>query len=161
MADLSARELWRGTGVSVIRTVPGAALYFLCLSELRSLNLFPSSPLLNSLAAGAVARSAVGVVAMPVTVAKTRIESGAYAYRGTRHALQTMVATEGVGVLFRGLWPTVLRDAPFAGCYLLLYDATRSHFARTSQRHVTDLPVQYTVAAAAMSGFIATALVRS
>ncbi|KAG2447851.1 hypothetical protein HYH02_007307 [Chlamydomonas schloesseri] len=42
-------------------------------------------------------------------------------YRDTFHALSTIVKTEGVRGLFRGVWPTVLTNAPYSGLYYMFY----------------------------------------
>jgi len=47
--------------------------------------------------------------------------SGLY-YRNTFHAVQTIAYKEGIPGLYSGLLPTLVRDAPYSGLYLLLYN---------------------------------------
>ncbi len=75
---------WRGTVATVIRNVPGVALYFSSLQILRTsaqktLKVEKLSPQVN-LVCGATGRAAVGVVLMPFTVVKSRLESSLYKY---------------------------------------------------------------------------------
>lgn len=63
-------------------------------------------------------------VMSPVTLVKTRMEYGGpnhVAYKNTAHALATIAQQEGPRGLFRGLWPTVLTNAPFSALYYMLY----------------------------------------
>jgi len=60
----------------------------------------------------------------PVTLVKTRMEYGGpnhISYNNTAHALATIARTEGPSGLFRGLWPTVLTNAPFSALYYMIY----------------------------------------
>ena len=60
----------------------------------------------------------------PVTLVKTRMEYGGpnhIKYNNTAHALATIARSEGPSGLFRGLWPTVLTNAPFSALYYMIY----------------------------------------
>lgn len=79
--------------------------------------------LLLSLPAG-LARAMSAAVMSPVTLVKTRMEYGGpnhITYKHTAHALATIARQEGPRGLFRGLWPTVLTNAPFSALYYMLY----------------------------------------
>ncbi|GMK53744.1 hypothetical protein CspeluHIS016_0103300 [Cutaneotrichosporon spelunceum] len=133
--------LWRGTVPTVARNVPGVALYFYMLSAIRhELALVPyfsrttassegkRSALAQlsssgNLVAGAVARTSVGFVLNPITVIKARFESNAYAeYRSLTGAFRHLLASEGVRGLFQGFTATAVRDAPYAGLYVVFYE---------------------------------------
>ncbi|CAD6924151.1 unnamed protein product [Tilletia controversa] len=99
--------LWRGTTPTIIRNVPGVALYFWSVTELRAFLARSSIPVLSparnsalsalgsgsgvgssstlpklgtpgNLVSGAVARVTVGFILCPVTVIKTRYEVSSY-----------------------------------------------------------------------------------
>lgn len=48
-------------------------------------------------------------------------QSGVYGYSGVGEAVRTIYSKEGARGLTCGLLPTLLRDAPFSGLYLLFY----------------------------------------
>ncbi|BEJ14018.1 hypothetical protein CspHIS471_0311920 [Cutaneotrichosporon sp. HIS471] len=113
LRDDGVTGLWRGTVPTVARNVPGVALYFYMLSAIRhELALVPffarttasnegkRSALAQlsssgNLVAGAVARTSVGFVLNPITVIKAR---------------------------FEGFTATAVRDAPYAGLYVVFYE---------------------------------------
>lgn len=67
---------------------------------------------------------------MPVTVLKVRYESDYYAYRSLAGATKDIVRTEGVRGLFAGFGATAVRDAPYAGLYVALYEQLKRTFGR-------------------------------
>ena len=75
-----------------------------------------------NLATGAVARASAGFVLMPLTVIKVRYESSLYAYRSLWGATADILRKEGVRGLFSGFGATAVRDAPYAGLYVLGYE---------------------------------------
>ncbi|GLI71715.1 hypothetical protein VaNZ11_017013 [Volvox africanus] len=66
-------------------------------------------------AGAAVSTSGVGPVA--AACSSTAVPR----YRDTFHALSAIMRAEGVRGLFRGLWPTVLTNAPYSGLYYMFY----------------------------------------
>ncbi|XP_015370066.1 PREDICTED: solute carrier family 25 member 38-like [Diuraphis noxia] len=71
--------------------------------------------------AGFSARCITVSVLMPVTVLKTRIESGQFSYTTLIRGLSEMYRLEGWKVLCRGWTPTILRDAPFSALYFMFF----------------------------------------
>lgn len=117
--------LWRGVTPSVARCVPGVGLYFSSLHYLTTSFTDGHPGPLEAVALGAVARSVSGICLIPITVVKTRYESGVYNYKSMKHAVKSIYGTEGVCGLTCGLIPTLLRDAPFSGIYLMFYTQTK------------------------------------
>jgi len=133
--------LWRGDLPTVVRNVPGVALYFYTLQTLRRrLTAFPafaSTPTSHNgasntstlpklsnegnLVAGAVARTSVGFLLNPFSVLKARYESSRYAYTSVSGAFMS-IAREGPRGLFQGFGASVLRDAPYAGLQVFFYE---------------------------------------
>ncbi|KAL2756125.1 hypothetical protein ACRALDRAFT_210704 [Sodiomyces alcalophilus JCM 7366] len=135
---------WRGTVPSALRTGFGSALYFTSLNTIRqrisqtshwagpgSLNPRFSAPSSSSLPklspwanllAGAVARTFAGLALMPLTVIKVRYESSLYSYGSMLHASRDIYATGGIRGFFSGFGATAIRDAPYAGTYVLIYE---------------------------------------
>jgi solute carrier family 25 protein 38 len=70
---------------------------------------------------GVTARGIAGGILHPITVVKTRFESGQFKYSSLNHALKDVYCKEGLKGLYRGWTPTVLRDAPYSGLYYMFY----------------------------------------
>ncbi|KAK2873809.1 hypothetical protein FQN49_002055 [Arthroderma sp. PD_2] len=144
------RNLWRGTLPSALRTGFGSALYFSTLNTLRQsvaiikvrtagdsggssasprTSALPKLSHTANLVTGAVARVSAGFVMMPVTVLKVRYESDYYSYRSRRGAGKDIIRTEGVRGLFSGFGATAIRDAPYAGLYVVFYEQSKRSLA--------------------------------
>lgn len=66
-------------------------------------------------------RTLAGALLIPVTVVKTRYESGVFLYRSLGDAIRHTYRHEGVRGLTSGLAPTLMRDVPFSGLYYMFY----------------------------------------
>lgn len=135
-------ELWRGTIPTIIRTVPGASFYFFSLERTRHhagtfsqkysltglYNVKNGRPgaLLNFFT-GAFSRLVVGFIFMPLTVIKTRMESNLYYYSNVIIAISSIYKQDGIKMLFKGFVATSIRDAPYAGIYLALYEMFKQY----------------------------------
>lgn len=75
---------------------------------------------------GALARASAGLVMMPITVLKVRYESSLYTYPSLWSAMKDILRTEGLRGFFAGYGATAARDAPYAGLYVVFYEATKA-----------------------------------
>lgn len=120
------RGLWRGMVPSITRCVPGVGLYFCSLDFLKSRYFHNTQPsALQSVGLGMFARCMSGAALIPITVVKTRYESGVYRYKSVGSALSEIYKTEGIKGMTCGLVPTLFRDAPFSGLYLMFYTQSK------------------------------------
>lgn len=146
------RQLWRGTTPSVIRTGLGSALYFGMLNQMRQYvarmpaitatvqkdmaakgsSALPKLGNVANLTTGACARVAAGFVLNPMTVLKVRYESSHYSYSSLAGAARDIVAKEGVRGFFAGFGATAVRDAPYAGLYVLIYEQAKAQLGALS-----------------------------
>ena len=78
---------------------------------------------------GVAARSIAATIVIPITVVKSRFECPSYGYRSMGEALATIWRTEGFRGLTCGLAPTIIRDAPFSGLYLMFYTQLKQKVA--------------------------------
>ncbi|XP_069907102.1 mitochondrial glycine transporter isoform X1 [Oryctolagus cuniculus] len=118
--------LWKGMSPSIVRCVPGMGIYFGTFYSLKQYFLRGHPPTaLESVILGVGSRSIAGVCMSPITVIKTRYESGMYGYESIYAALRSIYRSEGHRGLFSGLTATLLRDAPFSGIYLMFYNQTK------------------------------------
>nr|XP_020034036.1 solute carrier family 25 member 38 isoform X2 [Castor canadensis] len=119
--------LWRGMSPSIVRCVPGVGIYFGTLYSSKQYFLRGHPPTaLESVILGMGSRSVAGICMSPITVIKTRYESGKYGYESIYAALKSIYRSEGHRGLFSGLTATLLRDAPFSGIYLMFYSQTKN-----------------------------------
>ncbi|KAL2266577.1 hypothetical protein VTJ83DRAFT_5929 [Remersonia thermophila] len=163
--------LWRGTVPSALRTGFGSAIYFTSLNAIRqtaarlspapasrsagprpasSSSSLPKLSNTSNLVAGAVARSFAGFILMPLTVIKVRYESTLYSYTSLASAAKDILAKEGVRGFFSGYGATALRDAPYAGLYVLFYEQSKKRLsALFPAADAADAPSPQTAAAMA------------
>ncbi|KAI7594648.1 Solute carrier family 25 member, partial [Hortaea werneckii] len=87
-----------------------------------------------NLTTGAFARVAAGVVVNPITVLKVRYESTHYSYTSLAGAARDIWAKEGFRGFFAGFGATAVRDAPYAGLYVLIYEQAKARLASLAQR---------------------------
>ncbi|KAI1336400.1 solute carrier family 25 member 38 [Xylariaceae sp. FL0016] len=130
---------WRGTVPSALRTGVGSAIYFTTLNTIRqraaalaipdagshhrhSSSALPKLSNTANLISGAVARAFAGFILMPLTVIKVRYESNLYSYRSIASAARDIYRTERIPGFFAGFGATAIRDAPYAGLYVVSYE---------------------------------------
>lgn len=89
---------------------------------------------LANLTTGAIARSSAGFILMPITVIKVRYESNLYAYKSIVGAGKDILKTEGFRGFFSGFGATAIRDAPYAGLYVLFYEQLKKRLSSLSQK---------------------------
>ncbi|RDL42019.1 Solute carrier family 25 member 38-like protein [Venustampulla echinocandica] len=155
-SSTSVLSFWRGTLPSALRTGFGSAIYFTTLNTLRQhvakSNLLVSMgaldkngrpshssalPKLSNLAnltTGAIARAGAGFILMPMTVLKVRYESNLFAYKSMAGATKDILRTEGLKGFFVGFGATAIRDAPYAGLYVLFYEQLKKRLSLLTQK---------------------------
>lgn len=137
----SLAALWRGTVPSALRTGFGSAVYFTTLNTIRqnaaripflaSTTTAASSSSLaklsntGNLLAGGAARAFAGFLLMPLTVIKVRYESSLYNYGSIPGAARDILRRHGARGFFAGFGATAVRDAPYAGLYVLFYEQSK------------------------------------
>ncbi|XP_063682058.1 mitochondrial glycine transporter-like [Bolinopsis microptera] len=117
---LVQRSWWIGLRPSLAKTIPGVACYFVTLSQIKEMfgaDVGPSSAVMI----GATSRTITVIFVQPLTLIKTRYESGKFGYKSIHGAVRAIVAQEKLQGLYRGLGATIARDAPFSGIYLAVY----------------------------------------
>lgn len=123
------RGLWRGLSVTLVLAVPTTGLYFTMYEAIRSraTQRYPDmSPSLSALCSGATARVITATAASPLELARTSLQSGIGGENATvMSVLRHLYRKEGFFSLWRGLGPTLMRDAPFSAIYWTAYDALK------------------------------------
>lgn len=108
----------------------------------------------GNLLTGALARAAAGFIMMPITVIKVRFESSMYSYNSLAGAATDIIRTNGWRGFLAGFGATAVRDAPYAGLYVLFYEAGKRqlHTFKKSEAGSTSASINFisgTVAAGA------------
>ncbi|RLO05732.1 hypothetical protein DYB28_008294, partial [Aphanomyces astaci] len=151
LAESGVPGLWRGTTPTLLRVCGGAGLYFGMLEQLQVQNRDAVSAFLG----GALARSFAGLVMSPLTIVKARMEWDA-SNRSIVAQFRSLVATYGWQGLYRGVWPTLLRDVPFSGLYVTLYTRLKNTVGGDNCVHH---PVAVNFSCGVVAGVSATVLV--
>ncbi|KAJ3116684.1 hypothetical protein HDU96_009035 [Phlyctochytrium bullatum] len=165
--------LWRGAGPTALRTVPGTAVYFTVLDKTKrglqrltgnggfGAQFFSSANSIN-LVAGGLSRLTVGLVMMPITVIKVRYESSLFRYNSLSHAIMSIWKEDGIKGFFYGAAATALRDAPFAGTYVMFYEILKPAYSAiilpTHLATVTEHSTLVNIASSVTAGVVSTAI---
>jgi len=70
----------------------------------------------------------------PITVLKVRFESSLYAYTSLSSAIKHIFQTSGPRGFFAGFGATAIRDAPYAGLYVLFYEEAKRRLSTFSTK---------------------------
>lgn len=131
-------SLWRGLSPTLLMAIPANVIYFTGYDALRGSPWSPFSALGATwapLLAGSSARAIAATAISPLELFRTRLQAtGAHSFRDTAAGVRSMVATEGVASLWRGLGLTLWRDVPFSGVYWFGYEAIRDGLRRRRER---------------------------
>ncbi|CAL1264856.1 unnamed protein product [Larinioides sclopetarius] len=151
--------LWRGTLPSIMRCVPGVGMYFSSLHWLQTNYGSSEDPSpFESICFGVLARSFSGATLLPVTVLKTRYEVFIINFFVLREASSKSDYFYLFIGLFSGLIPTLLRDAPFSGIYLMFYTQTKKMvpLCESIRENFLNAPINFSCGV--LSGIFASAL---
>jgi len=125
------RSIFRGTGATLARDGPGSAAYFAAY-EVTKKALTPagSSPSDLNLGAiifaGGMSGVAMWSIAIPPDVLKSRIQSAPTGtYSGFLDCARKTIAADGVGALWKGFGPAMLRAFPANAATFLGVEASR------------------------------------
>lgn len=124
-AEDGIRGLYKGTALTLLRDVPGSVAYYGAY-EIMKLNMpesFPggASGAFSTVFCGGMAGVMNWIVSVPPDVLKSRYQTapnGTYP-GGIRQVLSELIAQEGVGALYKGIAPALVRAFPAnAACFL-------------------------------------------
>ena len=115
------RGLYKGTGATLFRDIPGSVAYYAAYEILKTSLPGANDNIAKILFAGGMAGVFNWIVAVPMDVVKSRLQSapeGTFP-GGIRQVATELVAKEGVMSLYKGLTPALLRAFPAnAACFL-------------------------------------------
>jgi solute carrier family 25 protein 38 len=118
--DNGITGFWRGLTPTLLRVVPGVSIHF-GLYQTTKLYIYNPQRGYEHFAIGFFCRSFAAIILHPTTVIKTQLESSVYGNQSTVNVGKAIIREYGIRGLWFGLIPTLLRDAPFSGLYLMFY----------------------------------------
>merc|ERR550519_2104777 len=121
------RSIYRGTALTAMRDVPASAAYFASYELLQRAMAKDGDrsnlSVANTIVAGGTAGICNWLVAIPQDVIKSRLQTAAEgAYTSTGDILRQLLKNEGVGALYKGAVPVLLRAFPANACCFLGYE---------------------------------------
>jgi len=120
-------SIYRGVGATLVRDVPGSAVYYGAYEVTKRL-LTPANSTLNPAAvlfAGGMAGVAMWSIAIPPDVIKSRLQSAPPGtYKNAFDCLRKTIAQDGMGALFKGIGPALFRSFPANAATFLGYEAS-------------------------------------
>lgn len=130
------KSLWSGLSPTLVLALPTTVLYFVAYEQIRvrlkdfHLNhlqlLNPDDydmPMAIPMIAGCLARCFSVTVVNPLELIRTKMQSEKMSYPEVGSAFKKMINQYGVRGLFKGLLPTIMRDAPFSSIYWTVYES--------------------------------------
>jgi len=115
------------SGLTYVRGLMASSPHFSKLpttAAAKHSSVLPTLTSQGNLLAGAATRVGVGFLLNPFSVLKARYESNMYAYPSLGSALLVM-ARAGPSELLKGFYASALRDAPYAGLFVLCYEGIK------------------------------------
>ncbi|KAF4018865.1 hypothetical protein G4228_010953 [Cervus hanglu yarkandensis] len=124
--------LYKGNGAMMIRIFPYGAIQFMAFEQYKTLitTKLGVSGHVHRLMAGSMAGMTAVICTYPLDMVRVRLAfqvKGEHTYTGIIHAFKTIYAKEG-GFLgfYRGLMPTILGMAPYAGVSFFTFGTLKS-----------------------------------
>lgn len=118
------RAFWKGNGTNIIRIFPYSAGQLMTNDMYKRLLANHDGELTvpRRLMAGACAGMTATALTHPLDTLRLRLALPNSGYTGMTNALTTIVRTEGVVALYKGLLPTLVGIAPYAALNFATYD---------------------------------------
>ena len=156
-------SLWRGLSPTLVMAIPANVIYFTGYDALR---WNPASPIQGRvpdayapLVAGSLARVAAAATISPIEMFRTRMQAatsrGTGVFKDTVVGMRSLVQTQGVTSLWRGLTLTMWRDVPFSGIYWWGYETMRTALTDLRERRGEQLHRDHAHAPTFVDSFVA------
>ncbi|KAF8521479.1 mitochondrial carrier [Gautieria morchelliformis] len=136
------RGLWKGAGTTLVLGVPSSTCYMLTYDHFVHV-LIPHispSPAATPLISGILARTVVTSLVSPLELLRTNLQStppspeNPHTLPSVISNIRSLVRSQGVLSLWRGLGPSLWRDVPFSGLYWAGYETCKSMFERRGNK---------------------------
>mmetsp|Transcript_24008 Transcript_24008/g.66718 ORF Transcript_24008/g.66718 Transcript_24008/m.66718 type:complete len:302 (+) Transcript_24008:196-1101(+) len=141
---------WKGNGVNIIRIFPYSAAQLAANDQYKRIFSTKDGEMTvpRRLLSGACAGMTATALTHPLDTVRLRLALPGCPYNGMIDACRTMVRTEGVGSLYKGLSPTLVGIAPYAALNFASYDLLK-HWAYDGQQRPQSAATNLLLGAAA------------
>eukprot|EP01039_Chlorochromonas_danica_P003381 gene3381-3706_t len=138
MEKAGVRGFWGGTSSGLVMSVPNTVLYMTTYEALKArfnqTAASNSQKLFNTAAAGFLARVVAVSAISPLELVRTLQSSGRA--QSILSIARLVVAERGLGGLYRGWLPTILRDCPYSAIYWFTFDFVRPLYSNICDRYL-------------------------
>jgi solute carrier family 25 protein 39/40 len=133
---------WKGLSPTLLMAVPATVIYYTFYDQLKVTLGFKSQQT-NFLApaiAGSISRTVAVACVTPLELLRTKIQSQQhYRYHQLWHVIHASIHNDGLLSLWRGLFPTLLRDVPFSVFYWISYEFLKHEMGSLQHFHNSKL----------------------
>lgn len=152
------RSLWSGLSPTLVLALPTTVIYFVAYEQfrLRLKDFYHRSngknaelPLWIPLLAGGSARVMAVTIVNPLELIRTKMQSEKLSYTEVGRGFKSMLKMQGILGLWKGFFPTILRDVPFSAIYWTTYESIKK------RSNVTQPSFGFSFAGGAISGGVA------
>lgn len=144
-------DLYRGVAGAILGTVPNALLYFAAYETSKQNLEKYLPPGVVHVASASIGTLVSSVVRVPADTLKHRVQ--AYMHPNVFEAFRSVVTAEGLGGLYKGFWPTLMRDVPEIVIQFGVYEKLRAVVQK--KRNVAKLTTPEHLLLGACAGAIA------
>lgn len=136
---------WKGLSPTLLMAVPSTVIYYTFYDQLKvTFGFKPEQKnLIAPIFAGSLSRTVAVVCVTPLELLRTKVQSRqSSSYRQVLNVVTAAVQNEGILSLWRGLFPTLLRDVPFSICYWVSYEYIKQELqlSQLLSQHSTFVP---------------------
>jgi len=142
--------IYAGLAPTLVMGIPNTVLYFCSYEEIapRLRKRYPNDSYAIPAVAGASARFVASLSTAPLELLRTQQSARAGSLVDSRSGgggggmiseFRTMIRTDGFPSLFRGAWPTLMRDVPFSAIYWVCIESMRDFWKnrRRDRQHLS------------------------
>lgn len=130
------KSLWSGLSPTLVLALPTTVIYFVAYEQfrvklkefyLRKRDKSAELPFWLPLIAGGSARVLAVTIVNPLELIRTKMQSEKLSYTEVGQGFRSMLKVHGILGLWKGFFPTILRDVPFSGIYWTSYETFKKY----------------------------------
>ncbi len=134
-------SLWSGLPPTLIMALPSVIIYFTAYDHVKNSLGYDEVKNPNQLIpafSGGFARLLSVTAISPIELIRTKIQSERLNYSNVFRFVKEAIRENGIGTLYRGWAPTVLRDVPFSMVYWVCYETGKTELLKRQKKDSLD-----------------------